>query len=676
MERSRNYDRTSNENFRGKIANDTDFGSRKTLLILAIVGGCFIVLWPKIFYPMIIGPGNSISLPTDGSVCCDLIFESDVNTVDILQEMCKNILKHHQVDPRVRDAVKINKLSPQSASFCRDEVLARCGIDLSSFLAEKERLGKTNKQVLEEIRSFNSSICLKVHFGVPLSQLGIPHLIRYHILMPHTPLRQERSLPPHAGGLHPAMRERGRAIPTSHIVPRVEGRPDHVITQKMRPPMGGPGRVMPPQGGGGTMGIIMPLYTIGILLFFVYTIAKILRKNSNNEIYPEHIRVEAEKEFRDRVFNPEVLTSAIAGMPYYRQRKSQSPVRHLPTVEELRQRDIEVDQLIQRLADTEAAMERIVVQMGNLSRTVKQNPSTQADIQGEDSDKKCCGIENNIHDELDESSPTVKIMGMETTASCEGGQKISRPTTPIIPHSHSNVEREKTPPKPIYLEGALPSQCELLVTDSETQAENIQEDADAAVVLSGKMTLSLISLDQIPASCEETNGNIEDDEEEIAKIVPENPEEIFLKQNGDVEVIQERNDKEIDVDDINEDEKMEEEEEEEEDEDEEVTVSEEEEGSDENLQNDEQDDAISSDDSDEVEEVVNKKNVQVKNEMMVKAKNDENIENEDEDDENDEEEEEEEGVEDDEEEEEEEEEEDDDEDEDDDTDEELLNSKQ
>lgn len=61
------------------------------------------------------------------------------------------------------------------------------------------------------------------------------------------------------------------------------------------------------------------------------------------------------------------------------------------------------------------------------------------------------------------------------------------------------MEREKTPPKPIYLEGALPSQCELLVTDSETQAENIQEDADAAVVLSGKMTLSLISLDQIPA---------------------------------------------------------------------------------------------------------------------------------------------------------------------------------
>lgn len=93
-----------------------------------------------------------------------------------------------------------------------------------------------------------------------------------------------------------------------------------------------------------------------------------------------------------------------------------------------------------------------------------------------------------------EHSPTVKVMGMEMTASCEG--KGSRPTTPIIPISQSHIEREKTPPKPIYLEGALPPQCELLVTDSETQAQKAEEDVEAPVVLSGKMTLSLISLDQ------------------------------------------------------------------------------------------------------------------------------------------------------------------------------------
>lgn len=120
------------------------------------------------------------------TVCCDLIFENDVNTADILQEMCKNIIKHHQIDPRIRDVLKTNKLTLQSSNFCRDEILARCGIDMSSFLADKERLGKSHKQVLEEIRSFNSSICLKNHYGISLSKLGIPHLIRYHILMPHS----------------------------------------------------------------------------------------------------------------------------------------------------------------------------------------------------------------------------------------------------------------------------------------------------------------------------------------------------------------------------------------------------------------------------------------------------------------------------------------------------------
>lgn len=103
-----------------------------------------------------------------------------------MYEICQNILKHHQIDPRIRDALRTIKLTPQSASLCREEILARCGIDLSTFLAKREHLEKSYKQVLEEIRSFNSSLCLKINFGIPLSQLGTPHLIRYHILMPHS----------------------------------------------------------------------------------------------------------------------------------------------------------------------------------------------------------------------------------------------------------------------------------------------------------------------------------------------------------------------------------------------------------------------------------------------------------------------------------------------------------
>ena len=45
----------------------------------------------------------------------------------------------------------------------------------------------------------------------------------------------------------------------------------------MRPSMGGPG--IQPQAAqrsqGGSMGILMPLYTIGIIVFFVYTVFKV-----------------------------------------------------------------------------------------------------------------------------------------------------------------------------------------------------------------------------------------------------------------------------------------------------------------------------------------------------------------------------------------------------------------
>lgn len=45
---------------------------------------------------------------------------------------------------------------------------------------------------------------------------------------------------------------------------------------KMRPPMGGAGHVVPAPKGNGTMGVIMPLYTLGIVLFFLYTIVKVI----------------------------------------------------------------------------------------------------------------------------------------------------------------------------------------------------------------------------------------------------------------------------------------------------------------------------------------------------------------------------------------------------------------
>lgn len=60
---------------------------------------------------------------------------------------------------------------------CRKEVNETCGIDLSDVLQERFRLGKNVKQILDEIRSLNGSLCLKYNFGVAPWSLGVPHRI-------------------------------------------------------------------------------------------------------------------------------------------------------------------------------------------------------------------------------------------------------------------------------------------------------------------------------------------------------------------------------------------------------------------------------------------------------------------------------------------------------------------
>ena len=44
----------------------------------------------------------------------------------------------------------------------------------------------------------------------------------------------------------------------------------------MRPTIGGPGMQPNQPKGGGTMGVIMPIYTIGIIIFFLYTTMKVV----------------------------------------------------------------------------------------------------------------------------------------------------------------------------------------------------------------------------------------------------------------------------------------------------------------------------------------------------------------------------------------------------------------
>ncbi|XP_033253900.1 uncharacterized protein LOC117185822 isoform X4 [Drosophila miranda] len=102
-------------------------------------------------------------------------------------------------------------------------------------------------------------------------------------------LRQERPAHLHPEFIYQAMRERGRAIPATPTVPIVERKssasnpPPRILDGRpcpipgMRPPMGA-GALQQPQQRGSSMGFLMPLYTIGIVVFFGYTIMKIAFK--------------------------------------------------------------------------------------------------------------------------------------------------------------------------------------------------------------------------------------------------------------------------------------------------------------------------------------------------------------------------------------------------------------
>ncbi|ETN58124.1 hypothetical protein AND_010307 [Anopheles darlingi] len=103
---------------------------------------------------------------------------------------------------------------------------------------------------------------------------------------------------------------------------------------------------------------------------------------------------------------------------------------------------------------------------------------------------------------------TVKVMAMEVTAQRENGKRLSRPTTPLLPMGHpettpaGTADAEEHETRSILLDGRLPHDSKILVADAETaveklEPENSEEEEDAPVILSGKMTLSLINMDFI-----------------------------------------------------------------------------------------------------------------------------------------------------------------------------------
>ncbi|PNF40084.1 hypothetical protein B7P43_G11521 [Cryptotermes secundus] len=426
-----------------------EFGTGKTICILAIVAGCFAVLWPKLFYPMLQASVNTRN-PTDNSQvspCCDVIFETDVNAIMIMTEMCGNILQHYdEIDPNLIQGFKQGKLTKAGVEACRNEVFNKCGVDITAFLHENVRLGKTYKQILDEVRSFNSSVCLKLNFGVAPGLLGAPRRMRVGTIHMPRHLRQERPPHLHPDMLHPALRERGRAIPQSHIIPRVvekDGRPGPI--PGMRPPMGGAGHVVPAPKGSGTMGIVMPIYTIGIVVFFMYTVMKVMFKKPGQSAV-SYGDFSSDPEFRKMVFSEEYVddhtTNSYGDQSQQRVKHETVPTRKTAEEngtklgwKERDTRDIEIDHLRKRLAETEAAMERIVAQMGSVPH--KLHSSSGIQFLG-------AKVEDALHSKKNKETASVtqeELCNLQkSTPSSDAAQKALRDETAPDPQASAEEE--------------------------------------------------------------------------------------------------------------------------------------------------------------------------------------------------------------------------------------------
>ncbi|XP_058836543.1 uncharacterized protein LOC131693064 isoform X9 [Topomyia yanbarensis] len=431
-------------------------GTRKTLIIMVTVVGCIAILWPKVFYPMMTGPGQTKTVIKDhrGPGCCDVVLD---------QETFAN--------------ASINV--PSQHSLFRKRVIG------------------------------------------PVEE--------------HISIRQER--PPHLRPetVHPAMRERGRAIPQAGSIhserpssqPRiVEGRPGPI--PGMRPPMGAGSHQ--PTKSANSMGFIMPLYTIGIVSFFIYTILKLVFKKTPTAPYPE---IKPDPTFRNEVFateqyikrpesgntklvnyspsdssgnNSNRSTSALNVSPYAAGTADVATVS-TNSGDQL----MELDLLRRKLDETEQAMTKIIAKISAIpkgqeteetenSETAERLPESNGHVvktpdssDSEATEETLKSLPNAAEDALKvekqyetgavpkkrETSVdrgTMKVIPMEKKAKYETGrQQSNRPATPVqsVILDASHPEADTADSKCILLDSKSPPASKVVVADSDLSIETL-----------------------------------------------------------------------------------------------------------------------------------------------------------------------------------------------------------
>lgn len=97
--------------------------------------------------------------------CCQVLSSTDVNIAKIITDIC------NRVDETTDKKLKLEK--------CYLDIFNKCAINITHLINVNE-VGSVlyNRQLIDQIKSLNGSLCLKYHYGVSLTSLGATHRLK------------------------------------------------------------------------------------------------------------------------------------------------------------------------------------------------------------------------------------------------------------------------------------------------------------------------------------------------------------------------------------------------------------------------------------------------------------------------------------------------------------------